>query len=387
MFFLEKGKAAVIGKDGLVHCVLRRGQYFGEGALLSAKISSTVRALTYCDVFELSREDFQEICDSNLPHESQATLNTAMCRSLKQKGIMNTNIMRNFRDRPKCCTRVSRDFYPLTSSNQVESTEDSKVAFGALCSPDSTFRAFWSIVIVLAIAFNLWMIPFRIAFPSGHMKSVWYDWVPDIFLVLDMYLSCYIYAFYEDGAGLIFDSSRVKENYFRSRFKHDVISTLPYELIYALASNREANMTIVALLKIARIGWIVRLPKNLNNIFRYLEDRDFHLSSLKLVEFLSGVILIAHVACCGFIIIAKSNSNNTDCDVLNLAFEGCKWKDTWIERQIQSIKLPSDGGDPLQQYLRSLNWAIPTLVVGTSLCDELKILLVSSLHLIIFIFF
>ena len=366
MYFMEKGEAAVIGKDGLVHCILRRGHYFGERALLSANFSSTVKALTYCDVFELSREDFQQICDTNLPLQSHESLNAAIQNLLQETRIMNTNIMRNFKHRPKCCTRVSRDFFPLLS-NQMGSTSTSNIAPRTLYSPDSTFRAIWSIVVVLAIIFNLWMVPYRIAFPtSGNIQaSRWFDWVPDILLVLDMYLNSFRFAFYQDG-GLIFDSKEVQSHYLSSRFKLDLISILPYELIYVLASHQNVKMSTLALLKIPRMFWVVRLPKNLNNVFRHLEDRDVNLSSLKLVEFLSGVIMIAHLASCGFIIVARSKSDRVVCDMPRMGFAGCEWKGTWIERQIQNIKLPNDGGNSLQQYLRALNWALPTLVVGTS---------------------
>lgn len=41
----------------------------------------------------------------------------------------------------------------------------------------------------------------------------------------------------------------------------------------------------------------------------------------------------------------------------------CLWSDTWIERQIRKGKLPISGGATHQLYIRSFNWALPTLVV------------------------
>ena len=365
MYFMEKGEAAIIGHDGLIHCILRRGQYFGEGGLLSTKISSTVKSITYCDVFELTREDFQEIFEIYLPLKSQDLLTDAMRYSLKQKVITNSNIVRNFKNRPKCYSRVSLEFFPF-ASNQMESAHFSNTKQNKLISPGSTFRAFWSMAVVLTIVFNVWMVPYRIAFPpSGSILTRWFDWAPDIILGLDMYFNYCKFAIYQDGS-LTFDLRKVQRHYLDTRFRLDIVSIIPYELIYALASLQNGTIVTMPILNILKMTWIIRLPQALDTIFRYLEDKDVSLSTLKLIEFLSGVIMIAHIAGCGFIIIAGSKANRSTCDVSNTWYEGCQWEGTWIERQIENIKLPIEGGSSLQQYLRALNWALPTLVVGKS---------------------
>jgi len=89
------------------------------------------------------------------------------------------------------------------------------------------------------------------------------------------------------------------------------------------------------------------------------------LAGLRLVEFLSGVILIAHWAACGFFLIARLKSRQNDClgVVERDALAKCLWKGTWINKQIYDGKLPNDGGVTWQHYIRSFNWALPTLVV------------------------
>eukprot|EP00760_Papus_ankaliazontas_P013563 PhM_4_TR15811/c0_g2_i1/m.87954 len=63
MYFLYHGMADVILPNGLTVASIRRGDFFGELALLSADSlrKATVRALTYCDVLELMRDDFDNI--------------------------------------------------------------------------------------------------------------------------------------------------------------------------------------------------------------------------------------------------------------------------------------------------------------------------------------
>eukprot|EP00760_Papus_ankaliazontas_P001690 PhM_4_TR10569/c0_g1_i2/m.15563 len=63
MYFMFHGMADVILPNGLTVATIRRGDFFGEIALLSAdcKRKATVRSLTYCDILALVREDFDEV--------------------------------------------------------------------------------------------------------------------------------------------------------------------------------------------------------------------------------------------------------------------------------------------------------------------------------------
>jgi len=371
IYFMEKGEAAVVGKDGSVHCILQRGGYFGEGALLSARLSSSsVKALTYCDVFELSRDDFQEIVDVAIAPALQRSLHADIKDSLRRNDDINRNIMKNFKERPKCATRVSREFLP-TESIGMQRRQASGSKKPTLYSPDSVQCTVWNVIVVLAIVYNLWMVPFRLAFSLSRLVP-WIDWSLDCILGLDMFFSYCKFAYQQDGE-LIFDLPHVKSHYVKTRVKLDILSTLPLDLVYVLAAYSNPSTSIISLLRIPRLIWVIRVPKFLDEIFRFLEDTDTSLAPLKLVEFLSGVILIAHWAGCGFYALARMNSGTTGCDssilqndvVVSWATElaECKWEHTWISRQIKNFKLPMDGGNSWQQYLRALNWALPTLVV------------------------
>eukprot|EP01062_Namystynia_karyoxenos_P057236 TRINITY_DN4818_c0_g5_i1.p1 TRINITY_DN4818_c0_g5~~TRINITY_DN4818_c0_g5_i1.p1 ORF type:complete len:944 (+),score=322.86 TRINITY_DN4818_c0_g5_i1:75-2834(+) len=68
MYFLGHGVAQVLAVTGKHLSVLRRGNFFGEIALLSAmqdkesaKRAASVRALTYCDLFCLTKQSFLDI--------------------------------------------------------------------------------------------------------------------------------------------------------------------------------------------------------------------------------------------------------------------------------------------------------------------------------------
>jgi voltage-gated potassium channel len=63
MYFLGHGIADVIHPNGFYLATLRKGNFFGEIALLvaEAKRTASIKALTYCDVFRLEKQEFSHI--------------------------------------------------------------------------------------------------------------------------------------------------------------------------------------------------------------------------------------------------------------------------------------------------------------------------------------
>jgi hypothetical protein len=62
MYFISRGQVEVIGKDGRQVAVLRKGDVFGEMALvLNKPRTATVRATGYCDLYRLQKAAFDDI--------------------------------------------------------------------------------------------------------------------------------------------------------------------------------------------------------------------------------------------------------------------------------------------------------------------------------------
>ncbi|MCK5686668.1 ion transporter [bacterium] len=63
LFFMSSGQAQIISGDGQTkHGLLKKGDYFGHLSLvLKEKRTASVKALTYCEVFKLHRDDFERI--------------------------------------------------------------------------------------------------------------------------------------------------------------------------------------------------------------------------------------------------------------------------------------------------------------------------------------
>lgn len=65
LYFIQSGDVEIITRDDSIICTLGEGSFFGEIALISEKPrTATAKAKTYCDVYSLSRSDFQFVTTS-----------------------------------------------------------------------------------------------------------------------------------------------------------------------------------------------------------------------------------------------------------------------------------------------------------------------------------
>ena len=373
MYFIEKGEVAIIAENGMAFCVLEKGDYFGESSLIStAVLTSSAKALTYCDVFVLQKEDFQGVMEEFVSLDKQKNITERMMATMKKKLKLNGNITHNLTHHPKCSTLVS-----MIDTTQVRKGEDGQIkgTSGVLPSrvpyyPGSKFLLMWNAIMVISYVYNAWTVPFRLAFKTE--PSYWLDSFFDCLLVLDMYLNYCKFAFLREGE-FVDDVERVKSNYILNRLKLDIISILPYDAIYHFIVRSGHSPIVKACLRASKLFLTVRLPQLLSSILTFLEDANVNIASFRLVEFLSGVVLIAHWAACGFYAFARLKNDELTClelhnnsDILMTKVKEvteCRWKNTWIQRQIMNGKIPHNGGTIWQRYIRSFNWALPTLVV------------------------
>jgi len=282
--------------------ILSSGDFFGESCLLGSKTNrATVTAVEYCDCFTLSKDDFNEVIDGS-PAAQQMKVDLA--NSIIQSQASNRRAFTNISRYPKCTELM------LGSNSDAE---PSGVSTHTLL-PDSPLNLIWNAFLLIICIYNAWIIPFRLAFAHAR-ESIFVDWTFDVFFFLDILLNYRYVAYFQDG-----------------------------------------ELVTLRLLKLFRLR---RHFGTLDTIFSFLLDHHITLAPLRLAEFLSGVILIAHIAACGFFTFARWNHSHADCT----AGSAECWEGTWIMRQIYNDKLPQDGGSVWQLYIRSLNWALPTLVV------------------------
>jgi len=326
--------------------ILSSGDFFGESCLLGSKTNrATVTAVEYCDCFTLNKDDFNEVIDGS---PAAQTMKVNLANSIMESQASNKRAFQNISRYPKCTELMLGS----QSEEELPSTHHTLL-------PDSSLNLIWNVSLLAICIYNAWIIPFRLAFAHAR-ESVFLDWIFDALFFLDMILNYSYVAYFHDGE-LVTDTPKIKRNYMLTRFKMDLISTFPFDIVALLLLPKEASWSIIVQdgLRLLKLFRLRRHFGTLDTIFSFLLDHHITVAPLRLAEFLSGVILIAHIAACGFFTFARWKYSNADCT------EGSSdcWEGTWIMRQIYNGKLPKDGGSEWQLYIRSLNWALPTLVV------------------------
>jgi hypothetical protein len=84
MYFLSSGEVEVLTEKGGCVNTLTGGAFFGELSLLKAgRRTATVKAITFCDLFVLSKEDFDEVLKfyPELASQMKAVSGTQLHRS------------------------------------------------------------------------------------------------------------------------------------------------------------------------------------------------------------------------------------------------------------------------------------------------------------------
>ena len=336
---------------------------------------ATVTALTYCDCFVLSRDDYNEVM-SAYQAPTRRNIDNAVADAVHRKTRRNNSISRNITEFPKCRRQT-------VAETLAEVTMTSPGLTARFLPGASRFRNIWDVIILLVYSYNAWTIPFRLAFLT---RPLYYtiDWALDICLIADSVLNYRDFGLVLEGE-LVTKREHIKRHYLRTRFKTDVVSSLPLDVMAYLVLGRRNDsedatttlLVVMALMRLPKLLRLGRLPETLNGIFRALEDTRLSLAPMRLVEFLLGVILVAHWAACGFFAFARWKNDWSLCtaDATSSgtvpivdwadAYTACLWSGTWVQRQIQNGKLPATngGGDLWQLYIRSFNWALPTLVV------------------------
>ena len=253
--------------------------------------------------------------------------------------------------------------------------------------PNSKFRHRWNICLFLGVCYYLIVVPIRIAFLDGvigfQLHAI--DWCLDIAFILDVFFRAKRFSFFRSGR-LIKSNEEIFDAYWKRGFMwQDIVTCAPLDifaliLIPFVTSHNDHALLVLALL---------RMPKLLHT------NRLFHLTNVRgLFGLFALIAMIANVCACCFYLVAKaystaniqdiaacvsehkfisvSNSsqlvqnNNTVFESDSLAKElefSCTWNGTWVMLQVTDGLLQSSGSTDLVRWLRSFNWAMPTLLV------------------------
>jgi CRP-like cAMP-binding protein len=392
-YIIEKGRVHISSpNDVITYAVLGEGDCFGESCLLT-KLRvrcSNVKCFSYCDCFELSKDDFNETMEAFPEQKETILLNVK--RELDRKVKFNQNLTLNFQmHREKMLQKFDAFVLPETLEEAGGRIYSSSGWWESLRSriaaPETAPREIWNVILLLAILYNAFAVPFRISFLTAPVTFI-PDYVLDLLFILDMSLRLHCFGVEKEGK-LITDGDQIRQSYLKGGFRRDLIASFPFEIILLLLRLGGADlgdhwpvvMACTRLPKVYRTSKLLELGRQLKIS---LAERFPQLpqTAMFLFQLLSGVVLVSHWAACGFITFARfknyerSFNCNTDDFEKTSAFDRdltmtaraqCIWQGTWISLQIEDGKLPAHGyAGPYAsgtQYVRGLNWALPTLVV------------------------
>ena len=147
----------------------------------------------------------------------------------------------------------------------------------------------------------------------------------------------------------------------------DVVVSFPYDLC-ALAvtfgsdDSHTLRPLVLALSRLPKLARAIRLPRLMyaaRSLFDAVEARIGNRIAT-LARLLGAVLLVSHIAACAFFLLARYQ-------FIGHSAPAMRWRCTWIRDQISNGFLRLYSGyqphDQPEQYLRALNWALPTLVV------------------------
>ncbi|RYH32530.1 cyclic nucleotide-binding domain-containing protein [archaeon] len=225
--------------------------------------------------------------------------------------------------------------------------------------PDSKYKHNWEIIMFSICIYYAIVIPLRLAFTLPSWLF-WIDYLFDLVNLFDCYLAATSLGEYHAGQVLM-TADGIFRRYYRTRFLVDVFLILPYDLLALLhfVLPPKIHMFLRAILRFPKLAKLWYLSQYYMRVEKACIDSNINYTTVRVVSITTAVIIIGHWVACGWMMTASYNfvgSCSTSADYLN-----CQYLGTWVEQQYLSGKLPKDGGDDWSRYIRSINWAIPTL--------------------------
>ena len=252
--------------------------------------------------------------------------------------------------------------------------------------PEATSRFAWESLITFVLFFNGFVIPYRLAFNDKPNYLYIIAYMFDIAFVVDVFFNRRKFWFLEKGK-LVKDPKQIADRYTNSgRFLFDVAASIPFDFIALVWLNKPGSPPPIWLaLAVSRVPKLLRL----NQLLPYCKRVERSLLKFwspskrgrisKIVRFgrlMLFVLLLTNWAACVFYTLARGENDFDYCEAFANdtapvykdmhPFAQCLWNGTWMQLQYEAnlIRTPEiDSIHPWTNYVRSLNWALPTLVV------------------------
>ncbi|GMH74967.1 hypothetical protein TL16_g06612 [Triparma laevis f. inornata] len=235
--------------------------------------------------------------------------------------------------------------------------------------PDDNFQLGWNMFVFGCLVYNMFMIPFRLAFrnKSDLDLSLVMDYVGDFVFLVDMLFRLNSFGYIE-GEKIITDKKKIRARYLSGgKALYDVLAILPVEWLTVLLleddpeGSKYGGLRLfqifggVRVLKMLRVQWMGEHIRCSDFVYHSV-TKNVYKNELKVTKLLMTILLASHWLGCFFFFIAY--------------MEESAGKDNWADCK-SSIAANNlfgcDGGkdkSTIDKYIRSFYWAATALTTA-----------------------
>ena len=238
--------------------------------------------------------------------------------------------------------------------------------------PDSKFKVFWNIVIIMLLMYTAIFVPYKIAFIENDPQPlVIFEWLVDLIFGIDIIVNFISATEDANSNTLIYSHKTLAANYIKSWFFLDVLACFPFQLFGDIVTQSFPAMKstfgnkellrlarlprLYRLVRLLRMFKMVRLLRNNETLSTFFDLLSVHPAVLRLLKLVFVYFLYpVHIMGCIWFYVASFNND-----------PGC-----WASGQ----NLFEEGPDI--QYLVSFYWSMQTITtvgfgdISISLLEE-----------------
>ncbi|XP_068741021.1 potassium/sodium hyperpolarization-activated cyclic nucleotide-gated channel 2-like [Montipora capricornis] len=172
--------------------------------------------------------------------------------------------------------------------------------------PFSTFRWYWDILLISFISMHVILLPVSIAFLSDDISLHWLilNGISDFFFIADICLNFRTGIVDPNNQEeIILDRKIITRKYLRGWFFVDLLSSLPFDYAYFVASSSFAQQTLIKasralrILKLAKLLSLLRLlrvSRLMRYITRFEELLNIAAGQLRILKLIGCMLLLSH---------------------------------------------------------------------------------------------
>ncbi|XP_067457474.1 potassium/sodium hyperpolarization-activated cyclic nucleotide-gated channel 2-like [Thunnus thynnus] len=182
-----------------------------------------------------------------------------------------------------------------------------KSAGAWIIHPYSDFRFYWDLLMLMLMMGNLIILPVGITFFRDENTPSWiiFNVVSDTLFMVDLVLNFRTGIIKEDNTEILLDPRAIRQNYLKSWFLVDFVSSIPVDYIFLMVDSLDSEVYRTArALRIVRFTKILSLLRllRLSRLIRYIHQWEeiFHMTydlasaMVRIVNLIGMMLLLCH---------------------------------------------------------------------------------------------